>query len=82
VTHAGFVDPECKRCEDMMQTYLDRELTESEHAEAEGHLGGCNYCRKRYRFETTLRLYVRQTCFEAMDPALKAKLVSLRTPLL
>ena len=65
-----------------MQPFLDRTLNETEHAQAERHLDGCSYCRKRYRFEATLRQYVRQTCVEEMDPALKAKLVALRTPLL
>ena len=37
----------------MMQPYLDRALTEAERAEAEAHLAGCGYCRKRYRFEET-----------------------------
>jgi anti-sigma factor (TIGR02949 family) len=75
------IDEGCKKCEEMMQPYLDRVLTQTEYAEAEAHLDSCTYCRKRYRFEATLRQYVRQTCVEAMDPNLKAKLVALRTPL-
>jgi anti-sigma factor (TIGR02949 family) len=75
-------DVGCRECEEMMQPFLDRVLDEAEHAEAEGHLDGCSYCRKRYRFESSLRRYVRHTCAEQMDPALKAKLVALRTPLL
>jgi predicted anti-sigma-YlaC factor YlaD len=71
----------CRKCEEMMQPYLDRVLSDAEYAEAEQHLDSCSYCRTRYRFEATLRQYVRQTCVEVMDPALKAKLVSLRTPL-
>ena len=39
------------------------------------------YCRKRYRFEASLRRYVRQAWSEAMPPELKAKLSALRTPL-
>lgn len=74
-------DVGCDACEKMMQPYLDRALNEVEYLEAEEHLEGCSYCRKRYRFEATLRQYVRQTCVEQMDPALKAKLVALRTPL-
>jgi anti-sigma factor (TIGR02949 family) len=66
----------------MMQPYMDRALDEAEIAEAEAHLDSCSYCRKRYRFEATLRQYVRKTCVEQMDPALKARLVALRTPLL
>jgi anti-sigma factor RsiW len=47
-------DP-CDKCEQMMQPYLDRVLTEEERLEAEEHLDGCDYCRRRYRFETELR---------------------------
>jgi anti-sigma factor (TIGR02949 family) len=72
----------CDKCEELMQPYLDRALSDAEFAEAEQHLDTCSYCRKRYRFEATLRRYVRKTCVEVMDPALKAKLVALRTPLL
>jgi hypothetical protein len=50
--------------------------------EAEGHLEECGYCSKRYRFEVSLRRYVRQACCnEEMSPELKARLASLRTPL-
>lgn len=64
-----------------MQPYLDRALNDAELAEAELHLDTCSYCRTRYRFEASLRIYVRKSCVETMDPALKAKLVALRTPL-
>ena len=74
-------DPGCAKCEEMLQPYLDRELTEPERLEAESHLDGCDYCRKRYRFEETLRQYVRQAAIEEMAPALKQKLAALRTPL-
>jgi mycothiol system anti-sigma-R factor len=65
----------------MLQPYLDRELTDAERAEAEAHLDGCSYCRKRYRFEEELRRFVRQAAVEEMPPALKQKLADLRTPL-
>ena len=74
------LDP-CERCEEWMQPYLDRQLNEAERAEAEAHLDGCGYCRKRYRFEETLRIFVRKACAEQMPPELKQKLASLRTPL-
>ncbi len=73
-------DP-CDKCEEWMQPYLDRELSDSERAEAELHLDGCGYCRKRYRFEETLRVFVRKVCSEQMPVELKQKLASLRTPL-
>jgi mycothiol system anti-sigma-R factor len=72
----------CEKCEEMIQPYLDRELDEAERREAEAHLSGCGYCQKRYRFEEELRRYVRRACDEPMPPELKAKLASLRTPLL
>jgi anti-sigma factor (TIGR02949 family) len=72
----------CEKCEELIQPYLDRELSESERLEAQGHLEDCGYCNKRYRFEVSLRRYVRETCCsEQMSPELKAKLASLRTPL-
>jgi anti-sigma factor (TIGR02949 family) len=71
----------CEKCEELLQPYLDRELTDAERLEAEAHLDDCRYCRKRYRFEESLRRYVRQAWSEEMPPGLKEKLAALRTPL-
>jgi anti-sigma factor (TIGR02949 family) len=74
-------DP-CAECEQMMQPYMDRVLDDAERAEAEEHLDGCAYCRKRYRFEEKLRQFVRQAIdIEPMPVELKTKLAALRTPL-
>ena len=70
-------DP-CERCEEMLQDYLDRTLDDREWREAEEHLAGCDYCRRRYRFEETLRRYVRLSAQERMPPGLLAKLERLR----
>jgi anti-sigma factor (TIGR02949 family) len=75
-----FRDP-CAHCEEVLQPFLDRDLTEAERNEAEAHLDECGYCRKRYRFEETLRRYVREQASEPLPPELKARLASLRTPL-
>ncbi len=74
------IDP-CDMCEQVMQPYLDRALSEAEREEAERHLQACGYCAKRYRFEESLRQFVRRACSEPMPPALKEKLAALRTPL-
>jgi anti-sigma factor (TIGR02949 family) len=74
------IDP-CEKCEQMMQPYLDRVLTEEERIEAEVHLDECSYCRKRYRFEEEFRRFVRLAATEPMPPELKEKLRALRTPL-
>ncbi|MFL6018906.1 MAG: zf-HC2 domain-containing protein [Gaiellaceae bacterium] len=76
----SYFDP-CEKCEEMMQPYLDRTLDDMQVQEAEAHLEGCSYCRSRYRFEVSLRRYVRTAAAEQMPVALKAKLAALRTPL-
>jgi len=73
-------DP-CAHCEEMMQPYLDHILTEQERVEAEAHLDECDWCRRRYRFEASLRVYVRQVVDEPMPEELKRKLAALRIPL-
>jgi anti-sigma factor (TIGR02949 family) len=73
------IDP-CDWCEEVLQPYLDRELTDDEMREAEAHLDGCAYCRKRYRFEESLRRYVRQAV-EPMPVEMKQKLSNLRLDL-
>ena len=75
------VDP-CAHCEERMQPYLDHILSDAEMREAEQHLDGCDWCRRRYRFEESLRIYVRQAVSsEPMPAALKRKLAALRIPL-
>jgi anti-sigma factor (TIGR02949 family) len=78
---SGFAEDPCERCEELLQPFLDRELSDQERAEAEEHLDLCAYCRKRYRFEEALRRFVRQAVTEGMPPELKTKLAELRTPL-
>ena len=73
-------DP-CAHCEEMMQPYLDHILTEAERIEAELHLDECEWCRRRYRFEESLRVYVRQAVTETMSASLKQRLSALRIPL-
>lgn len=68
----------CDQCEELLQGYLDRELSETEVLQAEAHLNGCDYCRRRYTFEVSLRRYVRTTAAERMPPGLLEKLAQLR----
>ena len=71
---------DCEKCEELLQGYLDRDLTQEEVLIAEGHLDGCEYCRRRYRFEAQLRRYIRTTAIERMPAGLMAKLTELRGP--
>ena len=73
-------DPGCEKCEELLQGYLDRDLTAAEVSVAEGHLNGCDYCRRRYRFDAQLRRYIRTTASERMPAGLLAKLTELRGP--
>jgi anti-sigma factor RsiW len=73
-------DP-CAHCEELMQPYLDHILSEQERIEAEHHLDECDWCRRRYRFEESLRIYVRQVVSEPMPVELKQRLAALRIPL-
>jgi anti-sigma factor (TIGR02949 family) len=74
-------DDLCDWCEEVMQPYLDHDLTEQEMNDAKGHLAGCSHCDKRYRFEESLRRYVRQSVEEPLPPDLKRRLSELRLEL-
>ncbi|MEX2647135.1 MAG: zf-HC2 domain-containing protein [Gaiellaceae bacterium] len=72
---------DCAECEQLLQPYLDRVLTEAEVLEAEEHLEQCSYCRRAYRFEEELRMFVRRATGAPMPPDLKQKLAELRISL-
>ena len=69
---------DCNDCEKLLQPYLDRVLDEAERAEAEEHLDRCSYCRRRYRFEEKLRMFVRHAADEPMPAELRERLAELR----
>ncbi len=69
---------DCDKCEELLQGFLDRELTTPEVVLAESHLDGCDYCRRRYKFEESLRRYVKLSAVERMPPGLIEKLAQLR----
>ena len=71
-------DAGCEKCEELLQGYLDRDLSPAEVVVAEAHLDGCDYCRRRYRFEERLRRYIRVSASERMPAGLRQKLVELR----
>jgi anti-sigma factor (TIGR02949 family) len=71
----------CDKCEELMQPYLDGQLSPAQVAQAKEHLARCTWCAKRYRFEVDLRHFVRVAVQEPMPPELKEKLAALRTPL-
>jgi anti-sigma factor (TIGR02949 family) len=68
---------DCDKCEELLQPFLDRDLTDSERLEAEAHLARCGYCNTRYRFEEGLRRFVHQAASEPCPDALKQRLAEL-----
>jgi mycothiol system anti-sigma-R factor len=68
----------CNTCEELLQPYLDRELTDAERTVAEAHLVLCGHCAGAYRFEEELRRFVRRCCEEPMPHELREKLTELR----
>jgi mycothiol system anti-sigma-R factor len=72
---------DCDQCEEVMQPYLDRDLSDAERAEAERHLDECAYCARRYRFEVQLRRFVRQVTAEPMPAELRERLAAMRIAL-
>ena len=69
----------CGDCEEMMQPYMDKVLSDEQMREAEEHLEACPPCGKRYRFEESLRQYVRISVDEPISAELQAKLAGLRS---
>jgi len=69
----------CSECEQLMQPYMDRVLSDEQIAEAKEHLAACPPCEKRFRFEEKLRVFVRVAADEPMPEGLKAKLAGLRS---
>ena len=70
----------CEDCEEMMQPYIDGILSDEQVLEAKEHLERCPPCDKRYRFEVTLRRYVRVAASEPISEELKTRLAGLRFP--
>jgi len=65
---------------DVVKEHMDalHSVVDAEWREAETHLSDCDYCRRRYRFEESLRRYVRTSSLERMPPGLMDKLAELR----
>jgi anti-sigma factor (TIGR02949 family) len=68
----------CREAERRLQEYVDRQLTDDEIDRIEQHLAVCERCTNCYRFETEVRLYVREACVtEPCPETLKLRLRSL-----
>ena len=73
-------DP-CAKCEEMLQPFLDRELSEAEYTMAEAHLDECGVLPQALHVRGDAAALRAPGVVEEMPPELKQKLAALRTPL-
>ena len=67
---------------DSLNAFIEGVLPEHERLACMAHLADCELCRRRYRFEESLRIYVRKAAGdEQMTVELRQKLAALRIPL-
>jgi len=52
----------CPDCQDKLDRYLDRELTNTEALEIQLHLEGCPDCNDQYEFQVQLKRLVKHSC--------------------
>ena len=65
----------CKETVARLQTFLDRELSETEVAEVRMHLGACPPCRDHFHFEEHLKRLVRDgACPERAPISLRERI--------
>ena len=65
----------CQKTIEQLQTFLDRELSETEVSEVRMHLDACPPCLKHFRFEERLKMLVRQRgCPEKAPSSLRERI--------
>ena len=65
----------CRDCVQVLNPYLDRELSDDEIVEVRTHLEVCGGCLHLYQFEQSLRRLVRVRCQEqAAPPSLRERI--------
>lgn len=59
----------CQEAIEKLHAYLDRELTETERHEVEGHLAVCMNCTEAFRFESGVLRFVGDRCRHTLASA-------------
>lgn len=52
----------CPDCQDKLDRFVDRELTNTEALEIQLHLEGCPDCNDQYEFQAQLKRLVKHSC--------------------
>ncbi|HZT09105.1 MAG TPA: mycothiol system anti-sigma-R factor [Chloroflexota bacterium] len=66
----------CDEALQLLEQFVDRELTSEEITEVQRHLGACPPCLRLFHFEENLRRLVRRACNESAPSALRERIVS------
>jgi len=70
----------CKDCSNKLDSYLDRELSNTEMLELQLHLEGCPDCADHYDFEASVKRLVKVCCEQDTAPdAFREKLRQILT---
>jgi mycothiol system anti-sigma-R factor len=68
----------CDGCQEKLERYVDRELTDHELNEVRGHLERCPPCEDRYQLQAGLKRLVKLSCDQGTAPAtLRQKLLQI-----
>ena len=59
----------CAECEEKLDGYLDRELTEAEIVEVRQHLVDCPQCEDQFELQVHLKRVVKVCCDQGEAPA-------------
>lgn len=65
---------DCKEFMLQVWTLMDAEPDERAWASLRAHLENCPLCQRHYRFETVLRVHVRQSCAEPAPELLRRRI--------
>jgi mycothiol system anti-sigma-R factor len=68
----------CDGCQEKLERYVDRELSDQELNEVRGHLERCPPCEDRYQLQAGLQRLVKLSCDQGTAPStLREKLLQI-----
>ena len=69
---------DCQEAARRLHGFLDKELSEADIVEVQGHLDRCEECRSKFRFEASLKRVVMKRSSEQRAPASLRKRIADR----
>ena len=68
----------CTEVVNLLDQYVDRELSNEEVLEVQRHLDACPPCLSLFHFEASVRRLVRRACSEVAPASLRERILSQR----